>query len=57
MVEPLGNETLVHCEGDAFALVGSVEGSRIPKVDDLLSVSLKTSALHFFDDATGLRVE
>ena len=36
MVEPLGNETLVHCEGDDFALVGSVEGSRIPKVDDLL---------------------
>ena len=57
LVEPLGNETLVHCRHDDLQLVGSVDGSWVPAIGDKLSVSVDQSALHFFDSETGVRVE
>ena len=57
LVEPLGNETLVHCEGEGLSLVVSVDGHVIPSVDDLLPIELSTDSLHFFDRQTGARVE
>lgn len=56
MVEPLGNETLVHCEHDDVKLVGRVDGTWVPEVGTLLSVSLAAKYLHFFELKTGLSV-
>ncbi len=57
LVEPLGNETLVHCRRDELQLVGSVDGAWVPSIGDRLGVSIDQSALHFFDSETGLRVD
>ncbi len=56
MVEPLGNETLVHCEHETLRLVGRVEGTWIPEVGALLNVALKAKYLHFFDLTDGSSV-
>ena len=57
LVEPLGNETLVHCRRDDLQLVGSVDGSWVPAIGDKLGVSIDEHALHFFDAESGLRIE
>ncbi len=57
MVEPLGNETLVHCRGDNVELVGSVDGAWVQTIGDRLGIALSDSDVHFFDATTGVRIE
>ena len=56
LVEPLGNETLVHCAFDDLTIVGRVDGGWVPTVGDILSMTLNVENLHFFDLTTGARV-
>ncbi|MGB0648521.1 MAG: ABC transporter ATP-binding protein [Bradymonadia bacterium] len=56
LVEPLGNETLVHCTFDDMTIVGRVDGGWVPAVGDVLAMALNAENLHVFDLTTGARV-
>lgn len=56
LVEPLGNETLVHCEHGGIELVGRVDGTWVPEIGVVLDMDLKVQYLHFFDAVTGQRL-
>jgi sn-glycerol 3-phosphate transport system ATP-binding protein len=56
LVEPLGNETLVHCEHGGIELVGRVDGTWVPEVGGLLYMNLNVQHLHFFHSVTGARI-
>ena len=57
LVEPLGNEQIVHLSidglGDLVALVGS---ELAPQIDDVVSVRVPLTAAHLFDPASGMRL-
>jgi len=57
IVEPLGNEVVVHASvGEAF-LVAKFDPHRAPKLGDRVDLVLELDALHLFDAETEARLE
>ena len=56
-IEPVGNEIFVNLRFGAQALVIRVAPQALPSLGQELAVAVKPSALHFFDAATGNRIE
>jgi multiple sugar transport system ATP-binding protein len=56
VVEPLGNEALVHAHTEGFEFTARVAPDAAPKPGDTLDFAIDLSKLHYFDPATGERV-
>jgi multiple sugar transport system ATP-binding protein len=52
VVEPLGNEVLVHWETPAAAMISRVPGQTVPQVGATAELHFAFSKLHFFDPET-----
>ncbi len=53
--EPLGGETLIHCDADGQRIIASVEGDTRVALGTTIGLAPSLDHLHFFDPETGAR--
>jgi len=54
LIEPLGSKNVVHLEHESHALRTITPAGEQPRIGENLGVAFDPTALHLFDDATGL---
>ncbi len=57
VIEPVGNEVFLNLRYGAQALVARIAPRGLPELGAMLSMTLATDRLHFFDIASGIRLE
>lgn len=57
VIEPVGNEIFLNLDRGGQPLVIRVPPQSLPAVGQPLRLALRSEALHFFDPATGQRLE
>ena len=56
VVEPMGHETVLTCDGGFGEIVGKYEGDKQFRPGDSVHFHIRTDRLHFFDLETGVRL-
>ena len=57
VLEPIGSDTFVHIDfPDSTEFIAKVEGITKYKINQELKIKFKADQLHFFDEATTLRI-
>jgi multiple sugar transport system ATP-binding protein len=56
LIEPLGNETLVHATAGSHALTARSLDRVLPEVGATVRLAIEPAKLHWFDQATGDRI-
>lgn len=56
IVEPLGNEVIVHCRVGEDLVVAKLDPHHIPKMDDTIDLFLELDSIHLFDAETEKRI-
>ena len=56
VVEPMGHETVLTCDGGFGEIVGKYEGDKQFRPRDSVHFHIRTDRLHFFDLETGVRL-
>jgi len=57
LVEPLGNETLVHTTVGSHAITLRAEGRELPEVESSVALTFDPARLHWFDAESGDRLD
>jgi multiple sugar transport system ATP-binding protein len=57
LLEPLGNETLVHATVGSYALTARALERQLPDVGANVSLGIEPAKVHWFDQATGDRID
>ena len=56
VVEPMGHETVLTCDGGFGEIVGKYEGDKHLQPGDIVHFHIRTDRLHYFDLETGIRI-
>jgi multiple sugar transport system ATP-binding protein len=56
VVEPMGHETVLTCDGGFGEIVGKYEGDKHFRPSDSVHFHIRTDRLHYFDVETGIRL-
>ena len=56
VVEPMGHETVLTCDGGFGEIVGKYEGEKHFRPGETVQFHIRTDRLHFFDLETGVRL-
>ena len=56
VVEPMGHETVLTCDGGFGEVVGKYEGEKYFRPADSIHFHIRTDRLHYFDLETGIRL-
>ena len=56
VVEPMGHETVLTCDGGFGEIVGKYEGEKHFWPGETVQFQIRTDRLHFFDLETGVRL-
>ena len=56
VVEPMGHETLLTCDGGFGEMVGKYEGEKHFLPSESIYFHIRTDRLHFFDLESGIRI-
>jgi multiple sugar transport system ATP-binding protein len=56
VVEPMGHETVLTCDGGFGEIVGKYEGEKHFRPGDNVHFHIRTDRLHYFDLETGIRI-
>ena len=56
VVEPMGHETVLTCDGGFGEIVGKYEGDKHFRPGESVQFHIRTDRLHYFDLSTGIRI-
>ena len=56
VVEPMGHETVLTCDGGFGEIVGKYEGDKYFRPGESVYFHIRTDRLHYFDLETGIRI-